>query len=101
VTMFVLMKVDPDRWVRVFALSPLAQPLARDMYQALWSCVTCIVVTLLVTALTKPKPDSELMGLVYSLTPVAREKETSLLRRPVVWGFAALALLVILQIIFW
>ena len=101
VTMFLLMKVDPDRWVRVFAMSPLAQGLAQDMYQALWSCVTCIVVTLLVTALTKPKPDSELMGLVYSLTPVAREKETSFLRRPVVWGFAALALLVILQIIFW
>jgi solute:Na+ symporter, SSS family len=101
VTMFLLMKVDPDRWVRVFALSPLAQALAQDMYQALWSCVICIVVTLLVTAVTKPKPDSELMGLVYSLTPVAQEKHTSFFHRPAVWGFAALLLLVILQIIFW
>jgi len=101
VTMFALMKLDPDRWVRVFALSPLAQPLARDMYQSLWSCVTCVVVTLLVTAITKPKPDSELMGLVYSLTPRAKEKHTSFFHRPVVWGFSALALLVVLQVIFW
>ncbi|MBO0912398.1 MAG: Na+/galactose cotransporter, partial [Acidobacteria bacterium] len=101
VTMFALMKLNPDRWVPIFAMSPLAQGLAQDMYQALWSCVTCIVVTLLVTAVTKPKPDSELMGLVYSLSPVAQEKHTSFFHRPVVWGFGALALLVILQIIFW
>src|SRR3979490_707157 len=40
VTMFTLMKLD-HRWVGVFALSPHAQGLAQDMYQALWSCVTC------------------------------------------------------------
>ena len=95
------MKVDPARWVPIFARSPLAQGLAQDMYQALWSCVTCIVVTLLVTAITKPKPDSELTGLVYSLTPVAREEHTSLFHRPVFWGVVALVVLVILQIIFW
>src|SRR5689334_391025 len=43
VTMFTLMKLDPQRWVHVFALSPVAQGLAQDMYQALWSCVTCVV----------------------------------------------------------
>jgi len=101
VTMFILMKVDPQRWVRVFALSPLAQGLAQDMYQALWSCVTCIVVTVLVTALTKPKPDQELVGLVYSLTEKAREEHASWVHRPMIWGIAALVLLVILQIIFW
>ena len=80
------MKVDPERWVRIFALSPLAKGLAQDMYQALWSCVTCVVVTVLVTLVTKPKPDSELVGLVYSLTPLAREERAPLLQRPVVLG---------------
>jgi SSS family solute:Na+ symporter len=71
------------------------------MYQSLWACVTCVVVTVLVTLVTKPKPDSELVGLVYSLTPLAKEEHTSFWHRPVVWGVIALVLLVILQIIFW
>jgi solute:Na+ symporter, SSS family len=101
VGMFALMKLDPQRWVQVFALSPLATGLAQDMYQALWSCVTCVVVTVVVTLVTKPRPDSELVGLVYSLTPVAHEEHASLFHRPVFWGIVALVMLVILQIIFW
>lgn len=101
VTMFLLMKFDPERWVHVFAMSPYAQALAQDMYQALWSCVTCVVVTFLVTLVTQPRPDEELRGLVYSLTEVAHEEHTSWWHRPVVWGMAALVLLVVLQIIFW
>ena len=100
VTMFTLMKLD-HRWVGVFALSPNAQGLAQDMYQALWSCVTCVVVTVLVTLVTKPRPDEELKGLVYALTEVAHEEHASFLRRPLFWGVAAVAVLVVLQIIFW
>jgi SSS family solute:Na+ symporter len=100
VGMFSLMKLD-HRWVSVFALSPRAQGLAQDMYQALWSCVTCVVVTVLVTLVTKPKPDHELKGLVYALTEVAHEEHTSWFHRPAVWGAAALLVLVVLQIIFW
>ncbi|HEY4054293.1 MAG TPA: sodium:solute symporter family protein [Terriglobales bacterium] len=102
VTMFLLMqKVDPQKWVPIFARSPLAKGLAQDMYQSLWACVTCVVVTVLVTLVTKPKPDSELVGLVYSLTPLAKEEHTSFWHRPLVWGVMALVLLVVLQIIFW
>src|SRR5215471_5712594 len=100
VTMFTLMKTDA-KWISVFALSPQAKGLAQDMYQALWSCVTCVVVTVLVTLFTQPKPDAELKGLVYSLTEVAHEGHTSLLHRPLVWGIVALVLLAVLQIIFW
>ncbi len=100
VGMFTLMKLD-HRWVGVFALSPRAQGLAQDMYQALWSCVTCVVVTVLVTLVTKPRPDEELKGLVYTLSQVAHEEHTSWLHRPVVWGVAALAIFLVLQIIFW
>src|SRR5215469_7558541 len=101
VSIFSLMKLDPDRWVQVFALSPLAKPLAQDMYQSLWSCLTCAVVTALVTLVTKPRPDSELVGLVYSLTPLAREEHASWLHRPVFWGVVSIAILIVLQIIFW
>jgi SSS family solute:Na+ symporter len=100
VTIFMMMKFD-EHWVSVFALSPLAQPLAQAMWQALWSTITCVVVTVLVTLVTKPKPDQELVGLVYSLTEKAHEEHVSFLRRPFFWGMVALAVLVILQIIFW
>jgi len=100
VSMFTLMKLD-QRWVSVFALSPYAKGLAQAMYQALWSCVTCVVVTVFVTLVTKPRPDEELRGLVYSLTDVPQEQHTSLLQRPAIWGAIALAIFVVLQIIFW
>src|SRR5215467_8877109 len=100
VTVFMLMKFVPST-VKVFALSPQAKGLAQDMYQALWSCVTCVVVTAVVTLVTKPRPDEELRGLVYALTEVPREEHTSWLHRPAVWGVAALVILVVLQIIFW
>jgi solute:Na+ symporter, SSS family len=109
VSMFLLMQgkfplMNPEsrvRWVSLFALSPDAKGLAQDMYQSLWSCVMCVVVTVLVTMVTKPRPDAELKGLVYSLTEVAHEEKVSLLHRPVFWGGVAIALLVVLQIIFW
>jgi hypothetical protein len=39
--------------------------------------------------------------LVYSLTPIAHEEHASWLHKPIVWGMAALVVLVVLQIIFW
>jgi solute:Na+ symporter, SSS family len=100
VGMFTLMKLD-HRWVGVFALSPDAKGLAQDMYQALWACVTCTVVTVLVTLVTKPRPDYELQGLVYSLTDVAKEEHASLFHKPVFWGMVSLGVLLVLQFIFW
>jgi solute:Na+ symporter, SSS family len=100
VTIFTLMKLD-HRWVGIFALSPKAQGIAQDMYQSLWSCVTCVVVTALVTLVTKPRPDEELKGLVYALTKVAHEEHTSFVHRPLFWGIVVLAILAVLQIIFW
>jgi SSS family solute:Na+ symporter len=109
VSMFLLMQgkfplLNPEsrvRWVSLFALSPDAKGLAQDMYQSLWSCVTCVVVTLLVTVVTKPRPDAELKGLVYSLTEVAHEDRVGLLHRPIFWGGVAMALLAVLQVVFW
>src|SRR6266566_2769011 len=98
--MWAWVKVDSSA-LRYVALSAHARDMAEDMYQALWSCVTCVVVTVLVTLVTKPKPDHELKGLVYALTEVAHEEQASWFHRPVVWGAGALLVLVVLQIIFW
>jgi len=63
--------------------------------------VICVVVTVLVTFVTTPRPDQELRGLVYSLTDVPHEEHASLFHKPVFWGAIAMVLLVVLQIIFW
>jgi len=65
--MWAWVKVDPSA-LRYVALSTHAKALAQDMFQALWSFVVCVIVTVVVSMATKPKPDSELDGLVYGLT---------------------------------
>jgi SSS family solute:Na+ symporter len=100
VSIFTLMKLD-HRWVGVFCLSPLAQPLAQAMWQALWASIACALVTILVTLATRPRRDEELVGLVYSLTQVPREAHATIFHKPLFWGALALALFLVLQIIFW
>jgi SSS family solute:Na+ symporter len=97
---FVSMKVD-HALVAIFALSPLAKGLAQDMYQALWSCLVCVVVTVAVSLATTPKPGAELAGLVYGYTPIPKEENVPLLHKPIFWAGVALVLFAILQIVFW
>jgi len=97
---FVSMKID-HALIAVFALSPLAKGLAQDMYQALWSCLVCVLVTVVVSLATTPKPAAELTGLVYGVTPIPREGNVPLLHKPIFWAGVAVAFFVILQIIFW
>jgi solute:Na+ symporter, SSS family len=78
-----------------------AQEQAQNMFRALWSCLFCIVVTVVVSYLTRPKPDAELKNLVYGLTPVAKAERVSMFHSPVFWGIVVAAVFIILQIIFW
>src|SRR5882757_7759908 len=97
---FLSMKLDHDL-VAVFALSPMAKGLAQDMYQALWSCLVCVAVTVLVSLVTTPKAVAELTGLVYGYTLIPKEENVPLLHKPIFWAGVALVLFVILQVIFW
>jgi len=99
VGIFLSMKLNPNL-IAVFALSPLAKGLAQDMYQALWSWLVCVIVTIAVSLATAPKPASELTGLVYGLTPIPKEEGVPLFHRPIFWAAVAFALFLILQIVF-
>jgi SSS family solute:Na+ symporter len=101
VTMFVLMKFDPEHWVRVFALSPLAKGLAQDMYQALWSFLTCVIVTVVVSLLGKAQPDAALAGLVYGETEIPTVGDVPLYQKPLFWAAIVGLIFVVLNIIFW
>src|SRR5437899_6589273 len=64
ISMWAWVKVDPTA-LRYVALSPDAKALAQDMYQALWSFIVCVTVTVVVSYATQPVRDSELTGSVY------------------------------------
>jgi SSS family solute:Na+ symporter len=60
-----------------------------------------VIVTVVVSYMTKPKPESELKDLVYGLTPIPHEEKVSIFHSPVFWGVVVAIVFVILQIIFW
>ena len=98
--MWAWVKVDP-RALRYVALSPDAKALAQDMYQALWSFLVCVIVTVVVSLVTKPKTDSELTGLVYGLTEVPSIGNVPLYQKPIFWGVVVSVVLIILNIVMW
>jgi len=97
---FLSMKFDHNL-VAVFALSSQAKGLAQDMYQALWSWLVCVIVTVVASVVTTPRPAAELVGLVYGVTPIPKEESVPLLQKPIFWAGVALVLFVILQFVFW
>jgi len=98
--MFALVKADPSK-LRWIALSPNAKDMAENLYRALWSLTICMLVTVVVSLVTTPKPVEELDGLVYGCTKLPSEGDIPLYRRPVFWGVGGAIVFVILQWIFW
>jgi solute:Na+ symporter, SSS family len=98
--MWAWVKVDPLA-LRYVALSPDAKDMAENMYRALWSWIVCVVVTVVVSLLTKPKPDSELVGLVYGVTPIPHEGDIPLWERPIFWGAVVFVVFVAFNIWVW
>ncbi len=83
------------------ALSPNAKPMAENMYRGLWSWIICVVVTVAVSLVTRPKTDQELVGLVYGCTPIPSEQHVPLWQRPIFWAGVVGAAFIALNVIFW
>ena len=83
------------------AFSPNAKPMAENMYRALWSWIICAVVTVVVSVMTTPKPESELVGLVYGCTEIPSEGDLIWWERPIFWAVLVAIALVIANVIFW
>ncbi len=99
--MFTWVKFDHDVAIKYVALSSSASDQAQNMYSALWSGIICVVVTVVVSLLTTPRPDKELVGLVKSCTDIPPEGDIPLLERPIFWGVLVLIACVGLNILFW
>jgi len=100
ISMWAWVKVDPSA-LRYVALSHHAKGLAQDMYQALWSFIVCVTVTVGVSLATKPFPDSALKGLVYGLTEVPAVGDVALYQKPLFWAAVVTVVFIALNIMFW
>ncbi|MCC7157041.1 MAG: sodium:solute symporter family protein [Bryobacterales bacterium] len=100
IAMWAWVKVDPSA-LAVIALSSNAKDMAENMYRALWSWIVCVVVTVVVSYITKPKPESELAGLVYGCTEVPSEGNLPLIQRPIFWAIVVAVVLIVLNIVLW
>jgi solute:Na+ symporter, SSS family len=98
--MWAWVKVDPTA-LRYVALSPHAKALAQDMFQALWSFLVCVVVTVAVSLATRPKSDAELAGLVMGLTEIPSIGNVPFYQKPLFWAGVVAVIFVVLNIIFW
>ena len=98
--MWLWVYLDPTA-LRYIALSSQAKPMAENMFRALWAWIICVVVTVVVSMATRPKPDSELAGLVYGCTELPSEGHLALYQRPIFWAGVVAFVFVVLQVIFW
>ncbi|HEY9855601.1 MAG TPA: hypothetical protein V6D05_07680, partial [Stenomitos sp.] len=71
-----------------------------NFYGAIYAFGFGLGSTMLISRLTAPRPDSELVGLVYSLTPRPDSTGTVWYRRPAVLGGVVLAFTVALNVLF-
>jgi solute:Na+ symporter, SSS family len=93
-------KLDPSA-LRHVAFSEHAKDMAENIYRAMWSLLANVLVTVVVTLVTKPKPDHELKGLVYGMTELPSEGQFPIFKRPITWAAAVAIAFVALNILFW
>jgi hypothetical protein len=91
---------NPDHTQHV-ARSRKAKPMAVNMYSGWWSLVVCVLVTVVVSLFTRPKPESELRNLVYGLTPRPDEGPCPWYERPALWATVVAVVLVAINVVFW
>jgi SSS family solute:Na+ symporter len=75
--------------------------MAQNFWTAIFAWTTCFTVTILVSLLTKPRPDGELKGLVYALTDRPKDVGLAWYQKPAVLAVVVLTALLLLNWIFW
>jgi SSS family solute:Na+ symporter len=85
-------------WISIVHRYP--SDMAQNFWTAIFAFSVNFVVTIAVSLVTKPREESELVGLVYSLTPKPVEHHLSWYQKPATLAIAVLTMLVILNLVF-
>jgi SSS family solute:Na+ symporter len=85
-------------WITVLHMYP--SQMAQNFWTAIWAFSVNFIVTVVISLMTKPRPEPELVGLVYSLTPKPVEHHMAWYARPKVIAVGLIVLLIGLNLIF-
>jgi SSS family solute:Na+ symporter len=77
------------------------QAMAANLYRALWAWCVCVLVTIVVSYMGKPMPESSLTGLVYGSTIIPDDGSTKIYEKPMFWAIVVATVLFILNIWLW
>jgi SSS family solute:Na+ symporter len=100
ISLWAWVKIDPSA-LRYVALSPDARDMAENMYRALWSVSTSILVCFVVSLFGAARPLAELNGLVYGATKLPAEEPVPFYKNEWFWTVIAIVLFFALNIYFW
>lgn len=85
-------------WIAIVHHYP--SDMAQNFWTAIFAFSVNLVVTIAVSLATRPREETELVGLVYSLTPKPEEGHLSWYQKPATLAIAVLAILVVLNLVF-
>ena len=85
-------------WIAVIHHYP--SDMAQNFWTAIFAFSVNLIVTIAVSLITEPRPEPELVGLVYSLTPKPVETHLSWYQKPATLAVAVLAILIVLNLVF-
>jgi len=99
-SVFNVEKFNPKH-VMYLTFSPETKDIPANVWMAVWTFSVTLVVCVVVSLFTKPKPVAELKNLCFGETDIPSQAHLPLLKRPALWAFVLLAVCVALNIIFW
>ena len=82
------------------AVNTYPSEMAQNFWTAIWAWSVCFVVTIVVSLLTRPRPDAELRGLVYALTERPSAMGEPWYRRPGPLAVVVLGMTLLLNVVF-
>ncbi len=85
-------------WIAIVHRYP--SDMAQNFWTAIFAFSVNFIVTIAISLITKPRPEPELIGLVYSLTPKPVETHLSWYQKPATLAVAVLAILIVLNLVF-
>ncbi len=100
VSLFVWVKFAGQSALSRVAFSPDAKPMAENLYRALWSWSVSVLVTVVVSFFTQPRPVEELNGLVYGATQLPREAPIAFYKTHWFWAAVLGVIFIVANILF-
>jgi SSS family solute:Na+ symporter len=81
-------------------LETFRSEMGQTFWTAIYAWTTCFVITIVVSLVTRPRRDEELVGLVYSLTPRPPSTARAIWEKPAFLAVVTLVLLLVLNLLF-